>query len=301
MVGAPDAGGRTGSGLRVLYVAGWGRSGSTVLSRVVGGPGVVGLGEVRWVWRRGVLARQTCSCGAAWDGCPVWRPAIEAATEGVAHDPVEAAERLDALSTAAYRAVERGRRSHPAVGDYAAVLGRLYRALAEAAGADVLVDSSKATGPALLARRSGIDTTVLQMVRDPRAVVWSHGRAKAPPEGIVADVSPVHRPSYVAARWLARNAAVDLHVRPDVRLRYEDVVDAPDEARRVVFGALGLPVPSGPDLEHGIAGNPGRFGSGPLTLTADLEWVDRQPAGQRRVSTALALPLLHRYGYPVRP
>lgn len=286
---------------KVLYVAGWGRSGSTVLSRVVGGEGVVGLGEVRWVWRRGVVAGQSCSCGARWDDCPVWRPAIEAAIDGIADDPIEAAERLDALATAAIRAVELGRRSLPAVREYVAVLTRLYRGLAASSGAAVLVDSSKAAGPALLARRTGLDTTVLQMVRDPRAVVWSHGRAKAPPPGIVAEVSPVRRPSYVAARWLARNAAVDLHVRPDVRLRYEDMVDAPDEARAAVFAAVGVPVPTGPDLEHGIAGNPGRFGAGPLTLQADLEWIALQPAGQRRVSTALALPLLHRYGYPVRP
>ncbi len=293
-------GARTG-GLQVLYVAGWGRSGSTVLSRVIGGTGVLGLGEVRWVWRRGVMARQSCSCGATWDGCPVWRPAVEAAIDGIADDPVEAAERLDALSIAAFRALELGRRSHPAVSEYVPVLTRLYRGLAEASGAEILVDSSKAAGPALLARRTGIDTTVLQMVRDPRAVVWSHGRAKAPPEGIVADVSPVRRPSYVAARWLARNAAVDLRVRPDVRLRYEDMVAAPDAARAAVSDALRIPVPTGPELEHGIAGNPGRFGSTPLALRPDVEWQDRQPAGQRRVSTALALPLLHRYGYPVRP
>jgi hypothetical protein len=285
----------------VLYVAGWGRSGSTVLSRVIGGSGVLGLGEARWVWRRGVVARQSCSCGETWDGCPVWRPAVEAALRGVAEDPVEGAERLDALSAAAFRALERGQRGHPSVREYAPVLTRLYRALADAGRADVLVDSSKAAGPALMARRSGFATTVVHLVRDPRAVVWSHGRAKAPPAGVVARTTPVHRPSYVAARWLARNAAVDLGVRPDLRLRYEDMVADPRGARATLFAALGLPVRDGDETEHVIAGNPGRFDKGPLTLRPDVEWQQRQPSGQRRVSTALALPLLHRYGYPVRP
>ena len=40
--------------VRVLYIGGWGRSGSTLLDRVLGQvPGVVSLGEVRELWQRG--------------------------------------------------------------------------------------------------------------------------------------------------------------------------------------------------------------------------------------------------------
>jgi hypothetical protein len=272
-----------------------------VLSRVLRGANVLGVGETRWVWLRGVLDREPCSCGETWDLCPVWKPAVESALEGVADDPLEGARRLHDLSVTAFRALMRGHHTHAAVREYSPVLARLYRSLSEAAAADVLVDSSKALGPALMARSAGVSTTVVHLVRDPRAVTWSHGRAKAPPSGVVARTTPVHRPSYVAARWLARNVAVDVRLRPEVRLRYEDMVIDPEGARATLFGALGLPVRQGDETEHVIAGNPGRFDKGPLALRPDVEWQERQPAGQRRVSTALALPLLHRYGYSVRP
>ena len=96
--------------------------------------------------------------------------------------------------------------------------------------ADYLVDSSKAPAQALLARATGLPVVVVHLVRDPRAVAWSHRRAKKPPAGAVARVTPQRPTAYVTSRWLARNAYIDAKVRPDIRLRYEDVVADPAAA-----------------------------------------------------------------------
>ena len=59
--------------VRVLYVAGTGRSGSTLVSTILGHlPGVFSAGELRFLWLRGVTQDQMCGCGARFSACPVW-------------------------------------------------------------------------------------------------------------------------------------------------------------------------------------------------------------------------------------
>ena len=57
---------------KVTYILGAGRSGSTVLERLLSSaPGVVGTGEIATLWRR-TLSALTCSCGAPAPDCPFW-------------------------------------------------------------------------------------------------------------------------------------------------------------------------------------------------------------------------------------
>src|SRR5438876_950187 len=58
---------------RVLFVAGTGRSGSTVVSNLIGSvPGAVSVGELRYLWERGVGEKALCGCGAVFPDCPFW-------------------------------------------------------------------------------------------------------------------------------------------------------------------------------------------------------------------------------------
>src|SRR6266705_3371373 len=60
-------------GLRVLYIGGWGRSGSTLLDRMLGQvPGFFALGEVREIWQSGLRENRLCGCGASFRECPFW-------------------------------------------------------------------------------------------------------------------------------------------------------------------------------------------------------------------------------------
>lgn len=69
--------------VRLLYLAGIGRSGSTLLERLLGEvPGVCSLGEVTHLWRRGVLRNERCGCGTPFLDCPFWRKVGESAFGG---------------------------------------------------------------------------------------------------------------------------------------------------------------------------------------------------------------------------
>ncbi len=307
-------------GQRLLFMAGAGRSGSTLMERVVGRlPGVVVLGEARYVWDRGVLANQRCGCGEDFADCPFWAQVGEQAFGGwsreTARDMVAWRQRRDRARRIPDLMWERrSPGSIPGAEDYALAYEQLYRAAADVAGVPWVTDSSKHVSmPYVLGLSSGLDLRVLQLVRDPRGVAYSWGKAVVRPE-ITDEVAlmPQYRPSEVARTWVIHNAALAplraLAV-PILRVRYEDFVAAPLRVLRRVAAFMDLSVPS--DLEaqlrgggielardHSVAGNPMRFRSGRVALRSDDQWIGALPARDRRMITAMTTPLLQRYGYP---
>ena len=295
---------------KVLYLAGWGRSGSTILNRLLVGDHVVGVGELRLLWQRGVVQRQDCSCGHPWDECKLWNPVVRTVlgdradtAPGDGAQLVRAAQeakRLHDLGQRAGRTIARRPNDLDGVaGEYAKVLGDLYRGIAEHTSARLIVDSSKSPTHALLARASGADITVVHLVRDPRAVVWSHQRAKAPPPGATANTTEQHGPLYVSTRWAVRNSFIDRRVEPDLRIRYEDMVAETEKTTKMIFAAAGIDVPpEAGGIEHLIAGNPDRFeATRPGVLSEDAEWRVAQPGRQKRVTTLVAGRVMRRYDY----
>ena len=76
---------------RVLFIGGLGRSGTTLLERLVSElPGVCGLGEVVHLWERALRDDERCGCGRAFSQCPFWVAVGERAFGG--WDQVDAAE-----------------------------------------------------------------------------------------------------------------------------------------------------------------------------------------------------------------
>ncbi len=179
-------------------------------------------------------------------------------------------------------------------------------------GARVLVDSSKRPEHgALLHLVDGIRPYFVRMVRDPRAVAFSRQRRKSTPQGEMARYGPVH----VASRWMSRNLASHMVRRRhgtgrSLLVRYEDFIASPpstilriaelveDRPSRLPFqdentARLGV--------NHTVSGNPSRFETGSVKLRLDEEWKSGQGRLDRVVSTAMTLPFLPRYRYPIFP
>lgn len=310
-----------GADVTVVYLGGFGRSGSTLVERVLGAvEGWVNVGELVDLARSVAPADELCGCGARFSQCPMWAQVGEIAFKGWTEDVLD---RLRILHRAAARQrhlpglLDSRRPPSAALVDLRTAYSRIYRAVAEVTGSRVVVDASK--GPALgqaLAGAPGIDLRLLNVVRDPRAVAWSWGRqVERPHAGGGAEMwrIPARRS---AAQWSALQVEVAairrVGGRPSARLRYEDFVDDPVGSLVHVTDALGLPLlPADlPRIEagrvslrasHGLSGNPARFVSGVVELRRDDAWARSMPAGDRAVATALTLPLLLAYGYPVAP
>ena len=59
--------------VRVLFLGGLGRSGTTLLERVLGElPGVCPVGEVVHLWQRDLRDGDRCGCGIPFADCEFW-------------------------------------------------------------------------------------------------------------------------------------------------------------------------------------------------------------------------------------
>jgi len=307
--------------VRVLYIAGSGRSGSTVLARALGGaPGFFDAGELWQIWDRGLLRNELCGCGEPFLSCPFW--------SAVGREAFGGWEGVDAERMASFKPLLRRVRylphyaalagagvRTPAVGRLLAGLGpaleRLYGAVREVSGAGVVVDSSKRFAyAAVLGTLPSVEVYAVHLLRDSRAVAHSWSRSKARPE---AGGSPMPRlgPAKASRMWSVQNLLQLLlplsGARAFARLRYEDFVRDPAPRLRELLQKLGLEAEPGfirgrrlpPPRGHTVSGNPARFESGAVELRPDEAWRERMPGPDRALVTALTAPLLAGYGYPL--
>jgi hypothetical protein len=301
---------------RVLYLGGLGRSGTTLVERLLGElPSVCALGEIVHLWQRDILDDERCGCGARFSACTFWKRVGERAFGG--WSTVDVA-RVHALRDAVERTrhIPRLAKPSPEVLEYASFYTRVYRAAAEVSGAAVVVDSSKHSALAHVLRWAGdIDLRVVHVVRDARGVAYSWTKTVSRPETDGTDEMTRYSPSRSALLWNAHNAAFGLLARRGVpvhRVRYEQFLADPRAALTDLAAYAGVPV-AGADLKfvgdghadfgvgHSAAGNPMRFTVGRLALRRDDAWTVALPPRQRRLVGAVCAPMLRAYGYPLNP
>ncbi|WCO68559.1 sulfotransferase [Iamia majanohamensis] len=304
----------------VVYLGGSGRSGSTLLERLLGAvPGVAPLGEVVHLPTRGLVEGETCACGEPLDRCPFWSAVGDRAFGG--WDEVDGPSwqrlqgRVDRNRHLPRLAVPAGGAFRRDLADHVDRLERLYLAAAAEAGVGVLVDSSKHASTAFALRHlRAVDLRVVQIVRDSRGVAYSWTKEVARPEVGAGAEMPRYSPASSAAWWDAFNlalAALPVAGTPVLRLRYEDLLADPAGSLARVLAPTGLALEPGWDSflgpdgarlgpSHSVAGNPMRFRSGTIPLRPDDAWRDHLPAADRRLVTALTAPLLLAYGYTRR-
>ncbi|GAB1645081.1 sulfotransferase [Krasilnikovia sp. MM14-A1259] len=307
---------------RVLFVGGLGRSGTTLVERLLGElPSVHALGEVVHLWQRDIRGDERCGCGARFSACTFWQRVGERAFGGwgsidvdriqTLRDTVERTRHIPRLAAASLPPAQRAE-----VREYAAYYARVYAAAAEVSGAAVVVDSSKHSALAHVLRwADDVDLRVVHVVRDARGVAYSWTKTVARPETDGAEVMTRYSPGRSALLWNAHNAAFGLLARRGVavrRIRYEQFLADPRQALRELAEFVELPVTDAglgflgdgyADLSvgHSAAGNPMRFRVGRVPLRHDDAWVQALPPGQRRLVGAVCAPLLRAYGYPLHP
>lgn len=301
----------------VVFLGCMGRSGSTLLSRVLDRvPGFVSVGELCAIWDHGVLSNRPCGCGVNFADCEFWSKVGALAFGG--WDQVDARE-METLR----RRVERVRHfplvSAPGLSRsftaelrrYTDVVSRLYPAVREASGQRLVVNTSKNPSTAMLLHKlDGIDVRLVHLVRSPYGVTYSWAKDISRPDLQDGKMSrlPVRTS---AARWMAFNGLLEtltpLGLR-STRIRYEDFVAAPRRELQRVLDFLGeirspdqLAFIDDSSVElgshHSVWGNPMRLRVGREQLRLDEEWRRKLSAADQRTVTAITTPGLLRYGY----
>ncbi len=169
MAGAGAVDSRT----RVLFIGGEGRSGSTVLERLIAThPQTCAVGELKNLFERGVGHDELCGCGKPVVACELWS---EVGRRLIGGWETEAGRELVQFFTRVNHRlllplILSGRGAM--VARARSVLALLYPIIAELTGSSVIVDSSKHPAWAyLLAGTRQIDLRVVHLVRHPSGVV----------------------------------------------------------------------------------------------------------------------------------
>jgi hypothetical protein len=309
----------TSSEINVLYIAGLGHSGSTLLGDMLNQvPGFVCLGELQRVWLRGVAENQPCACREPFDQCPIWKQVFEGALAGVTRDEggeIHSALRDEVRTLRIPVSILNGnRRFHSERAQWLAErITELYSASSDVTGAEVLVDTSKTpTYLHLLSTLKRFNLRVVHLVRDPRAVAYSYARDRRHP---ITSQPRLKLPFIKSAvMWAAWNAAAEvipqkrLQRMPYMRIRYEDFVDDPrGQFEQVVNFARGKfegspftgPMQVRLRPNHILSGNVVRYQTGTVDIIADLSWRSSMSRTKKFIVTGLTLPLLRKYGYPL--
>jgi hypothetical protein len=309
------------SQVTVLYIGGAGRSGSTLMERLLADvDGFFPAGELRWIWERGLGENQLCSCGQAFCSCPFWTSVFDHAFGGFDSPELRGMESLrrqvDRLRYLPRVGWTQGRRNpfDTRVEEFNGRITRLYSSILQVSGASVLVDSSKdPTYAYLLERNASLDLRLVHLVRDSRAVAYSWQRIRVRPEILAStQYMPVFTPLHVAQIWTISNLLIG-HLRnrfPHAAFaRYEDLVGQQDYLATILqachLDSDSVTKPDDPSpktpLWHTVSGNPMRFDRGPLNVKVDEEWRNRLDTRSFATVTSATIPLLLRYGYsPLR-
>jgi hypothetical protein len=282
---------------KILYVAGNGRSATTLINQILGEiEGWFGAGEL---WLSG--SGSVCGCGAKVDQCEFWGPIIKGFRQS--------SSRGNLLAVARERRRRAARR--PPLLAHPELLTTVYRDIHQASGANVIVDVSNLLMPALLASLTECQLYVVHIVRDPRAFAYAWTKEKLRmPGGSSFQQWSSQKSSF---RWLRRHAAIEVLLRRRLGsryllLRYEDFVARPLAAVRSICALVGEPHVELPFLDadtvrlrrnHNIEGNATRFLEGPVPIVDDEEWKAALPRRQALIATLIGAALMPRYRYPL--
>lgn len=314
-------GDNAGSLPRIVFLGGLGRSGSTLIERLLGEiAGTCSVGETVHMWERGVAGGERCGCGLPFLECSFWRKVGQAAFGGWEKIDLsrvnELRSRVDRTRFIPRLAsTARGPGFQRALDEYLSYYQRVYAAVAEVSGSEVIIDSSKHASLAFcLASCPSLDVRIIHLVRDSRAVAYSWTKSISRPEAAGPSYMTRWSPATTAVQWNTQNGALHVLARstPTLRVRYEDLVRAPETMLRRIaafaelrtergrFGFLGDEggqFQADLNISHTVSGNPMRFSSGRMMIRPDERWQAELPVRQRRIVTGLTFPLLRGYGY----
>lgn len=259
---------------KIIYIAGAGRSGSTLLSLLLSQhPDVTNLGQIRDVFfaaKRGAR----CSCGARLTDCDFWGGIVRSGE-------VANGRRLAALAPE--------------------MLARVYAQALHQAGTPWVVDSSKSADLCEMLVHASHKVMVLNLMRDPRAVAASWSRDLP---------QPVLRRRM--RNWCARQRRIEgMSGSEMMSLRYEDLVDHPQEVLAKIWNWAGI-VPNFDCFasshtaqiewadQHLFPPTNARMLSAQqslITIKPPQDWRRPDFVQARTLATELCFPFAERYGY----
>lgn len=290
--------------VKLLYLAGVPRTGTTLISSVLGQvDGFFAAGELTGIWSKPFSERK-CACGSPFLECPIWQPALRYAY-GTPENAPDGKQMVQWESLARLRDLPRilkpgGTQWLMAqTGDYVPHLARLYAGAKAASGCRVVVDTSKQfLHSFLFIDAPGIELYTVHIIRDPRACAEKAIKrgARFLKEGVID--------------WIVFHKLYEKFgtLFPDryMQIKYEDFTHEPEEVIRQIVAFTGEDTPLLPFVDkhrveikssHIAAGNPNRSQLGIVEIREDEEWKTRLSPARTLLVSLLTRSWMKRYGY----
>lgn len=300
---------------KILYIAGYGRCGSTVLATVLGNhPAMVSVGEVSYLYEDWADPLRPCSCKERLAECGFWRGAVAAGTSTTTSGRlIRALERASFLPS-----LWLGRVSAKGREEYRVSQEQILGHALTRSGAAIVVDSSKSAQltvgrPVALKKLAGKDVYFLHLVREGLATLESRvvtGSNWALEGHAQESRLPTLR---AVVGWVWSNCCASVIMRRSfgrrryLLLRYEDFVADPATSLRKIGDFVGVDtgelierVERGQafDVGHVVGGNRVRFEKAiTLRRSAERSKEQRLTRRQRLLFSLLGGWLNRRYGY----
>ncbi|RLJ70436.1 sulfotransferase family protein [Hydrogenivirga caldilitoris] len=301
--------------IKVIYIAGEGRSGSTLLERILGQhPDIFAAGELIHIWERSFIENQLCSCGKSFSDCDVWQRITENFVSNIkTFEPKEIIKAIENTSRMRHYLLGKNLKNKDSVflND---VYYNLYNAIKRYTNKDFIIDASKHPVFAhILTQNTKINLYVIHLIRDARGVAYSWNKKKIRPE-IIGKIEYMPRYSIFrsAIYWnLIKKVALNLKGKTNyIQIRYEDLVKYPEKTLKEIFNFLGVKnnldnfvdrsngkVFVNLQTNHTVSGNPFRFKTGNVELKPDQSWQNSFPFYKKFIVTLLTYPYLKKFGY----
>ena len=306
--------------LKVLYIAGSGRSGSTILSNILGQlPGYYFAGEMCKIWRYGLIENRVCGCGKPLKECEFWIDVFNSAYGGFHNISGKHIYNLRQKSAfmrhIPLMMISDGKRlfSNENVREFTNTLEKLYLAIQKKTRCNVIVDCSKTAPYAkILDKIEAIDLYIVHLIRDPRGVALSklEKRLYQPESGktVFTGQAGIVKSSLY---WDIQNAAVEGFwgdtTQRYIRVKYEDFTASPlstiqNIAEKVCGEKVEIKCIKNQNvlLEkkfHTAAGNPVRFNYGEVEIVNDVDWKLKLNRIRKYLVKLITLPYFLKYGY----
>jgi len=245
--------------MEIIYIAGNGRSGSTILAMLLGlDASRFCAGELTFITRAGI-SKESCSCGATIGECETWR-SIMASWAG--------SRQISLARYSELRRIFEPNKRLPKLLlnllwpskdflDYCEATRSLFDAIGVTTGAKVVIDSSKSAARIIVLRRIA-KLGLIHLCRDFKGVANSFLRAspKNVERGIETDLNPIP-PSRTLITWVLNNFLVTVlsfGVRR-CRLSFRQLVNGQIELLADLGYEIAVPTDEPFLVEHMFAGN----------------------------------------------
>jgi hypothetical protein len=306
--------------MKVVFIAGAYRSGSTLLQNILGQISrYFTIGELHYLWYQLNSKNKFCSCKKLLLECEMWEAIFEKAFGGI--------QNINLTEIIQYN--ESFRVKHlpflwiPPINkhfeyllvEYVEVIRNIFEAIYQITDNKVIVESSKLpTFGVILQMIPNIELHVIHLVRDSRAVAHSWMRKKSfVPDGYPHQFMKQKKPGSSALQWMANNLLTELYMKKSVAsysiVNYENLVSNPKQSMEEIMASINeedaeLPFVSSNSVLlnkqlHSIAGNVTRFDSGEIKLVLDDKWKRNMNTRSKIIVSSLTTPLLLHYKYPL--